>query len=305
MALNPQLHFHAGTSLIVFGLVESPESPGRPAPTLEETLETMFYSEHAPNSYQGPDEQELRELVKRAIRKLQRLNAQPNDGAFSRKTYTVCEPYESLRRIGINWDVRHGEGSNGSAFDFVYAAQRRVDALADRVIVHGDVQLRNILVRDGREPHFIDYANCGPGHPCFDLIRLESAILFFCGRMNGDERELAALLLDILNGRNEEEIAQAHPLFCTSRTNRLAIFTSIACRAAALETLSAIGGTEDDYLAMKYVIACQSLFIIHLQSGIVRSQLAAIGAFLHLRASWHQEPLTSVIAKHERTTSAS
>jgi len=285
-ALNPKLHYHAGTSLIIFGLVESPESPGRPAPTLEETLETMYYCEHWPDSCQGPNEEELRELVKRAIRKLQRLNAQRNDGVFSPKTFVACEPFESLRRVGINWNVTDCDASGGSAFDFVHMAQTRVDALADRVVVHGDVQLRNVLVRDGREPHFIDYANCGPGHPCFDLVRLESAILFFCGRMNGDERELAAVLLDILKGCNETGIAHAHPLFCTSRTNRLAIYTGIACRAAALETLSAVGGNEDDYLAMKYVIACQSLFILHLQSGIVRSQLAALGAFMRLRPSW-------------------
>ena len=59
-------------------------------------------------------------------------------------------------------------------------ARSKVDALAEIVTVHGDVQLRNILVRDGREPHFIDYANCGPGHPCYDLVRLESAVLFYC-----------------------------------------------------------------------------------------------------------------------------
>ena len=285
-ALNPQLHYHAGTSLIIFGLVESTEASGRPAPTLEDTLETMFYCEHWPDSYQGPNEQELRELIDRAIRKLQRLNSQQNDGGFSQKTYIACEPYKSLRRVGIEWKIGHCDGTEGSVFDFIDTAVSKVDALADRVIVHGDVQLRNILVRDGREPHFIDYANCGPGHPAFDLVRLESAILFYCGRMNGDERETAALLLDILNGHSEAEIAKAHPLFYTCRTNRLALYASIACRAASLETMSKVGGTEDDYLAMKYIIACQSLFMIHLQSGIARSQLAALGAFLRRRANW-------------------
>ena len=102
--------------------------------------------------------------------------------------------------------------------------------------------------------------------------------------MNSNERELAALFLDILNGCSEAAILTAHPVFCSSRTNRLAINTCISCRAAAIETVTAYGGTEDDYLAMKFVLACQSLFLIHLQAAVVRSQLSALGAFLRTRA---------------------
>ncbi|MHB1557460.1 MAG: phosphotransferase [Isosphaeraceae bacterium] len=285
-ALSPQLHYHAGTSLIVFGLVESPDQPGRPAPTLEETLESMFYGEHWPGEYRGPSEADLRQLVIRAIRKLQRLNRQVNDGGCKPKTHVLFEPYETLRGNGVNWKIGHSDGSDGSVFEFVEAARSRIAALGDQVIVHGDVQLRNILVRDGREPHFIDYANCGPGHPCFDLARLESAILFYCGRMNGDERELGTVLFDILAGRPEAEIARRHPLFCTSRTNRLAIHACCACRTAAIETLATLAGNEDDWLAMKYVIACQSLFTINMQSGVVRAQLAALGSYLRTRSGW-------------------
>jgi len=285
-ALSPQLHYHAGTSLIIFGLVESPDQPGRPAPTLEETLESMFYGEHWPGDYRGPSEDDLRQLVTRAIRKLQRLNRQANDGGCEPRTHVLFEPYETLHGKGVTWKVGHSDGSEGSVFEFIDAARSRIAAMGDRVIVHGDVQLRNILVRDGREPHFIDYANCGPGHPCFDLARLESAILFYCGRMNGDERELGAVLFDILTGRLEAEIARRHPLFCTSRTNRLAIHAGLACRAAAIETLADLGGNEDDWLAMKYVIACQSLFAINMQCGVVRAQLSALGSYLRTRPGW-------------------
>ena len=287
--LNPQLHYHAGTSLIIFGLVESPDSPGQPAPTLEETLETMFYREHHP-TYQGPSEDDLKELITRAIRKLQKLNKQPSDGACPPKTFLECEPYETLRKNGITWSIQNSEPAGGSVFDLVSLARSRVEALADKVTVHGDVQLRNILVRDGREPHFIDYAFCGPGHPCFDLVRLESAVLFYCFRMNSNEDKLATLFLDILNGSDAAAIHAAHPIFCSSRTNRIAIHTCISCRAAGIETATAHGGTEDDYVAMKFIVACQSLFVIQLQAGVVRSQLAAMGAFLRRRSNWQQIP---------------
>ena len=288
--LYPQLHFHAGTSLIIFGLLESPDSPGRPAPTLEETLEMMFYREHWPGPYQGPCEAELRELINRAIQKLKRLNSRPSDGACSRKTFIECEPYETVGRTGMIWSIEHSGGGENSVFNFVHMARSRIDALSEKVIVHGDVQLRNILVRDGREPHFIDYANCGPGHPCYDLVHLESAVLFYCFRMNGNEDALAALFVDILNGRDEAAILAAHPIFCSSRTNRVAIHTCISCRAAAIEIVAAHGGTEDDYLAMKFIVACQSLFLINFQAGVVRSQLSAMGAFLRRRCNWQQAP---------------
>ena len=169
-SLNPQLHYHSGTSLIIFGLVESPDTPDQPAPTLEETLETMFYCEHWPANYQGPNEADLKELINRAIRKLKKLNSQPYDNSCSEKTIVKFEPYETLSRIEMKWFIeplsRHGE----SVFQYVEAVRNRIEAFSEKVIVHGDVQLRNILVRDAREPHFIDYANCGPGHPCYDLV---------------------------------------------------------------------------------------------------------------------------------------
>ena len=285
-ALNPQLHYHAETSLIIFGLLESPDSPGRPAPTLEETLETMFYCEHWPQDYQGPNESDLKELINRAIRKLKRLNSQVSDNACLQKTFTKCEPYETLSRTGMKWSIEPLGRNGGCVFQYVDTAKNRIEDFAQKVTVHGDVQLRNILVRDRQEPHFIDYANCGPGHPCYDLVRLESALLFYCFRMNSDEQSLAKLFLDILNGHDEAAIHAAHPVFCSSRTNRIAIHACVSCRAAAIECVTAHGGTEDDYLAMKFVLSCQSLFLIHLQSGVVRSQLSALGRFLSERPNW-------------------
>ena len=284
--LNPQLHYHAETGLILFGLLESPESPGRPAPTLEEILERVFYLEHYP-PYTGPDESELKELINRAIRKLKRLNSQDNDRECARRIAIECSTFADMRNLGMDWTFRQSPDLNERVFDLALMASRRVNDLADCVIVHGDVQLRNILVRDGREPHFIDYANCGPGHPCYDLVRLESAVLYYCFRMNGDETDLAALLIDILSGCDETAILDKHPAFCTSITNRVAIHACISCRLAAIELAEAKGGSEDDYLAMKYVLACQSLFLIHLQAGVVRSQLAA--------ALSHESPFTLVV----------
>lgn len=297
-SLNPQLHYHAGTSLIIFGLVESPDSPGKPAPTLEEKLRDVFYGEHWAGEYQGPDEGELRKLIDRAVQKVGLLNAIPSDDACEPKTWTRCGPLEDLRRAKIEWTIQPGDGGDGNALDYVYLAQQRVEVLGTKATVHGDVQLRNILVRDNREPHFIDYATSGPGHPCYDLVRLESAILFYSTRMNGGEHSLSTLFTDILDGKGEDAIKAAHPSLCSSRTNRLAVHACITCRQAAIQCAAAYGGTEDDYLAMKYVISCQSLFMLELQSGVVRAQLAALAAILRNRHGWkrtREKPLTATV----------
>ena len=292
-ALNPQLHFHAGTSLILFGLVESVDAPNRPAPTLEETLETLFYSEHYASPYTGPAESDLVDLIDRAVRKLQRLNQQPSDGACASRAGIATDTLETLQRDGVTWSISPCDGSGGNVLDFGYLARGFALKFGNRATVHGDVQLRNVLVRDNREPYFIDYANCGPGHPCFDLVRLESAILFYCFRMVADEQAVASLLKDVLQGADEATINQRHPVLCTSRTNRLAIHACIACRTAALAVLDQYGGNEDDYLAMKYLLSCQSLFLIHLQGGVVRSQLSALGAMLRQRPQWLPPPRDS------------
>ena len=71
-----------------------------------------------------------------------------------------------------------------------------------------------------------------------------------------DEEATARLCRDILAGKDEESIRRTYPNVTLYRTNRLAIHTCIACRVAALHVLGNYGGDEDDYLAMKFVIAC-------------------------------------------------
>src|SRR5207302_5509218 len=101
---------------------------------------------------------------------------------------------------GIAWTIPDRDGVERDIFAFRPRARRLVVTLAKYATVHGDVHLRNILVRDDRDPHFIDYAYSGPGHPCFDLVRLESALLFRGFRLTADERLTARLLRMLLEG---------------------------------------------------------------------------------------------------------
>ena len=80
-----------------------------------------------------------------------------------------------------------GCGCGRSPLDLRLDAARLVAEAATIATVHGDMNLRNVLVRDGREPFLIDYAYSGPGHPCFDLVRFESALMFQMFRMTDED----------------------------------------------------------------------------------------------------------------------
>src|SRR5262249_15515227 len=160
-----------------------------------------------------------------------------------------------------------GEGVVRDVFTFRQRARRMVSRLAKYATVHGDVHLRNVLVRDDRDPHFIDYAYSGPGHPCFDLVRLESAVLFRCFRLTAEERLVARLQRALIEGADEGTVSASFPQLMTSVGNRLAVRAAVRCRAAALRLLGQCNGTLDDYLAVKYIVACQGLLDHQQQTG--------------------------------------
>jgi hypothetical protein len=289
--LRPALHFHAGTGLILFALVNSPDEPHRAAPTLEDCIEKVMLGELWEGQYAGPKEDDLTVLLDRAIEHLRRLNQQAcTDSATRSLAWIDLSSVEAALRKGIGWGIADLAGKPVDVLAFRHDARRIVVQLSKHATVHGDVQLRNILVRDNREPHFIDYGYSGPGHPCFDLVRLESCLLFQCLRMTEDEWAVAKVVRAILDGATEASILDEHATLATSIVNRLAIRACVRCRKAALEVVRNYGGGEDDYLAMKYIVACQSLVLPQTQKGIVRGALSAIGSLLRGRTNWLASP---------------
>jgi hypothetical protein len=288
--LAPRLHFHAGTGLILFALVDSPDAPGTPAPTLDERIEAAVYGEHWREGYRGPAEVNLCQVIDRTIATLERLNRQPcNDRVAPSRAWIGLEPLEATLVRGIHWSILGVDGTEVDAFAYRRRATRIAGSLSRHDTVHGDVHLRNILVRDDREPHFIDYACCGPGHPCFDLVRLESALLFTCFRMTADELTIARTHHALLSGASEADIAGAFPALASSVVNRRAIRAGVRCRETVLRMMRGYNGEEDDYLALKYIVACQSLFLQQTQKGVVRPLLGALATLLARRRRWQAQ----------------
>ena len=278
--LSPGLHYHANTALIVFSLVETPGNPGSPAPTLEDSIDRAMSKEIWDSAAAGQAEINFAEAIDRAVSKLRILNGRPcRDADTACWAWLGLDNLDSASTNGMAWVFSDIDGRDCDILAIRHRALEIIKPSERLATVHGDMHLRNILIRDEREPCFIDYAYSGPGHPCFDLVRLESAILFRCFRMMADETTIAQLLVRILEGCDDEaQLAVEFPRFVGSLGNRLSIRTCIRCRRAALDVLRAYGAGEDDYLAVKFVLACQSLCIPHLQTGVVRAALVAIHA---------------------------
>ena len=147
-------------------------------------------------------EDHLTEALDRSVRKLQHLNGREcRDTATRSLAWLDVDMLESAMTNGLLWEFAAIDGRDSDILSIRHRALAIIEPRRSLAIVHGDIHLRNILIRDEREPCFIDYAYSGPGHPCFDLVRLESAILFRCFRMTGDEAKIARLPLRVLEGR--------------------------------------------------------------------------------------------------------
>lgn len=269
--LKPTIHRHFEWAAIVFGLVED-VSVGRPAPTLEQQLHNAMATEvHGDASGYSVDEANLALLIDRVINKLMRLNVIPcRDSGFHSFATLSLRSVVNMRANGVIWTFSMTPGDTPIALDTVVetiaAIAGRLDGCAT---VHGDIHLRNILC-GGMDSHLIDYACSGPGHPCFDLARLEAALMFQGIRMVGDERSLAAIIAALsIDGCSFVEIQRLYPAWSAPIGNRLAFKACVLVRGAALKVLMQYGGTLEDYLAVKAVLACQSLGLIDLQAGVV------------------------------------
>jgi hypothetical protein len=281
-ALRPRIHFHAGTGLILFSLVEAGGRPGQPAPTLEDRIESALFNElRDGETAGGPSEPDLTSLIDRAVTKLEGLNGRPCHKTSAKSfAWLGLEGLDRSLGRGINWSIADPDGRPLDVFAIRNWVGRTAAAFGNHGTVHGDVHLRNILVRDDREPHFIDYAYSGPGHPCFDLVRFASAILFRCFRPTSDECEIAGLLLAVLRGEDEEQLIRSNSMLTASIGNRLAIRALAKCMRASFRVLRLYNGKEVDFYCVQYVIACQSLLYLHLQTSVVRSVLSALGSLL-------------------------
>ena len=269
-----------GRGVLLQRLLADLDNPEDGAPSLQDRLRDCTAWENGRPGIPEPEVTELFQGVDRLVEKVVELNRVAEDEPTSRGWMDA----ETLGRLA-NFDVRWQVGEAGEEFDPAARLDRAKEILnthQGRRVVHGDLHAGNALMPDTRTPDLIDFAMAGSGHPCFDLVRISSAIGYGFLRQVGGEAQFCAFFKRLhIDGVSESELKAEFPGISSSVGPMVALHVLVACRGAAL---GATGGQTDEallqYLAMVYLIAAQSLTIEGFQEGIVRSVLAAIGPAL-------------------------
>jgi len=274
LLLRPEVHFHGECALLLFGLVGDVGDDSNPAPQLEVRLRDLWYLQLYGTlaKRDPPTVSDLKLGIRNAVSKLGKLNRNRFSGEpianFSAPHVT---PIGALEQHGIEWGFDEASGD----------ARRRAESLyknhENSAIVHGDVQLRNILLRADREAFLIDYAGSGPGHPGIDLVRLELSLFLGAFRQITPWNEVVELQRDLSLGQLAGEgLLSKYKAVLGLDLNKVCLDGCLAARNEALAVLSEYGAGLNDYLAVKYFLAWQSLQIPDLQQGLARAVIDAI-----------------------------
>jgi len=166
-------------------------------------------------------------------------------------------------------------------------AEARFARLGCSAVVHGDVHLRNVLLRADRSSYLIDYGQSGPGHPAIDLVRLELALYLGVFKQTDAEEEGRRLQRVLSLDRGDwDAISSCFPRQVASVTNRVCLEGCALARDAAIEAVTAHGGTQQDYVATKYLLAWQSLIIEGLNTALARGIIDVLSNEI---TSWAEE----------------
>lgn len=274
------LYSLGGRGVLLQRLLGDLDSPEEGAPSLRDRLRDCAAWENGRQGIPEPDLSELNQGLDRLVEKVIELNRTAGDEPASRG-WMDAKPLERLAEFDVRWQV----GEAGNEFDptkHLNRAKEILEAHQGRKVIHGDLHAGNTLMPDTRTPDLIDFAMAGSGHPCFDLVRISSAVAYgFLRQLDGETQFRAFFERLHIGGGTESELKAEFPGLLTGIGGQVALHALVICRAAALE---AAGSEADEalsqYLAMVYLIAAQSLIIEDLQEGIVRSALAAIGPAL-------------------------
>ena len=267
--LSPQTYIHNGCGMMLFRLVSSDEHDADPAPTLEDRLKRLWWKDLYPLQRPGcaPDPGDLTTAIAHATEKLQRLNiracSSPDFDSISSPRIDCFDRFDNDGlELGYSSDCHAARGT----------ALERFQELDGKAVVHGDVNLRNVLVTGDRSSFFIDYANSGPGHPVIDLVRFELALYLGVFKPFGLSTRCLELQTALTLGLvNRERLFADFPDLAHLNVNRVCLEGMILIRDAALDVVSKHGGDVRDYIATKYLVAWQSLLVEGLDVGLAKT----------------------------------
>jgi hypothetical protein len=273
--LRPFVGRLRGTGVLLLPMVEDAARPGRPAPTLEERITALWRAEIWSPAAVG-DPAGLLRVIERTADRLADLNLRPCRKA-RHESWAYLDGSALCQQVAAGIDWRLSAAGGAAIADGIAAAHAILAPLKTAATVHGDVHLRNVLAPDDGGCHLIDYACAGPGHPAYDLVRLECALLFGRLRPVGDEEEFVALQRAISVGLAEPGRLRAEfPAWWSSRVNAVLLDGAAACRDRCLRVLERYGAGPAEYRAAKFAVAAWSTAVPDLQTGLVRATLRAL-----------------------------
>ena len=273
--LRPDCHFHGGAAVILFGLVRADVGVSHPAQSLEQRLEDLWNRQWMQQNTEPIAEETifLARALARAARTLAGLNTKKprTDVTLQSSANPSASHFDALDASGFVWGL-----SERAAKARVVAAER-CRSMAESAVVHGDIHLRNILIRGDSEIQLIDYAAAGPGHPALDLVRLELALYLGAVRQFENEATSVAFQRSLsIEWVALEDLRRDFPVFFQCHINVACATGMTEARNAALDVLRSHGGDRRDYLAMKFLVAWQNLGTIGTHTGLARAVIVAL-----------------------------
>lgn len=276
--LRPEYHYHGEAAVILFHLIGADSSPATPAETLEKRLNDVWNEQWL--SIPSPEELSDKEIfLRRALthvaETLAKLNKQspPPDCDLNTSVNPRDTHLKALDQQGFTW------GLNDCAMEARRIAVERVKKMEKAAIVHGDIHLRNILIRRESEVYLIDFAASGPGHPAVDLVRYELALYLGPVRQFEDDKTCITFQKAFSIERASLDcLKKCFPDFFRYHINTACAAGMIKAHDLAIEVLGNHDGDIHDYLAMKLLVAWQHLGIIGSQTGLARAVIVPIAA---------------------------
>ena len=280
--LKPYVHFHSDVGIIIWGSICDSSKPSELAPTLESII-----SKACGNEVWSEDNSEiecikLKTIINNATNKLFLLNKPMNQNSksFDSFAYLRGSSLKKLEKKGIIFNF-HLESDIEKISIYIEKAHQVLEPHNNKANVHGDINLKNILVRN-TESYVIDYDNTGPGHPAYDLVRLECSLVFQFLRALGTEDEFVELQKSIsIDFETFENLKLKHPIWFSSFVNNAILESAIHCRNKCLENLQKFNLDRKDYIATKFIVCCYGVALPQLQMGFVRGSICALASEFH------------------------
>lgn len=271
--LQPRACFHGDAAVILFVLISDGTDMVTPAPMLENCLSELWDNEIFGNFDKKELERKtgnLRDGLDKLTLSICALNKQkPTTTEFK----CLGNPsMDIFRTLDENFDW----GFDDKCKKARNLVEEQFKKLASSAIAHGDMHLRNILVRSDTDMHLIDFAASGPGHPAIDLVRLELALFLGCFKSLEEEYVYVEFQKVLSSWVTLDEFEKHFQQSFRPAVNKVCIKGCILARDRAIEAVKAHGGSEKDYIATKYLVAWQNLLMPGRQTSLTRSIILAL-----------------------------